>query len=170
MGGQIVWTENTQESRDPFLFPWHQSLTNTPLSPCTRRRGEGKRGKEKAQHFSRQHTSFLLKKNCLPGQKSASNLVLWCESLWTWTSCEYIGRRYINVRGKSLKYIIICIGKCWTVIPHNPCKVLPHEIPALLHNVLLYRELEGLTEEVPGFLCSMIVSVKQGREKHFAEI
>ena len=78
--GQIVWTENTQKSPDPFLFPWHQSPINTPLSPCARRRGERKRGKEKAQHFSQQHTSFLLNRKHLPGQKSASNLVLWCVS------------------------------------------------------------------------------------------
>lgn len=78
VGRQIVWTENTWES--PLLFPWHQSPTNTPLSPCARRRGDSKSGKEKAPHVSQQYMSFLLNGNHLPDQKSASNLVLWCVS------------------------------------------------------------------------------------------
>jgi len=92
-----------------------------------------------------------------------------CESLGTWTSCKCIRRHYVNVRDKSLKSIIIDVDKCWPLISNNPSKVLPHEIPAFLYNVLLYRELEGITE-VPGFLCSRIVCVKQGREKYFTEI
>jgi len=70
------WTHRSH----PFTFPWHQSPTNTPLSPCARRKRESKRGKEKAQHFIQQHMSFLLNSNHLPGQKSASDLVLWCVS------------------------------------------------------------------------------------------